>query len=370
MRRRPVIAVVAFLATTTAGCGADREITAASTAETTSPTTAEPTPAANLAYLDVADDYAAASQALVVRGREVVGRIVAGDIASVYEQSSPEAKAAVSLAELERGFADLQAKGGPIGARLEERVIPFTGTRGVYLSDHALGAGRLRIQIGFDPSGLSPKLEPVRPLPPDPRGDRPAKARLRLPFDGLWWATVAPTPELGNHHIVARDQRHAFDFVIWRDGTTHRGAGKINSDYWAWGQPVVAPAAGRVVAVRDGLADNRPGVETNTDDPGGNHIVIDLGNGEYAVLAHFQKGSVRVRLGDSVSAGQAMGLTGNSGNSSEPHLHFHLQDTPKFDPGGPTGIPVQFDRYEADGTAHERGTPTGGQFVKHLAGQS
>ena len=62
--------------------------------------------------------------------------------------------------------------------------------------------------------------------------------------------------------------------------------------------------------------------------PAGNHVVLDLGNGEYALLAHLQRGSVRVEAGDRVRAGDVLGLTGNSGNSSEPHLHFHVQDRP------------------------------------------
>lgn len=127
-----------------------------------------------------------------------------------------------------------------------------------------------------------------------------------------------------------------------------------------------APGTGRVVAVHDGVADNRPRAGTNTRQPAGNSIVIDLGRGEYAVLAHFQKGSVRVAKGDKLTSGQVLGLTGHSGNSSEPHIHFHVQDSPEFDPGGPTGVPVEFESYEADGAAQARGTPTGGRFVRPL----
>ncbi len=258
----------------------------------------------------------------------------------------------------------------PIGGRLDERAIPFGSARGVYFADHAHGEGRVRFRIVVDPSGLMPSFERVRPLPADPRGDTPATARLRLPFDGLWWAAVAPSPEIGNHHAAAQDQRHAFDFLIWRDGSTHRRDGRDNADYWAWAQPVRAPAAGTVVAAHDGVPDNRPGAETNTSEPAGNHVVIDLGHGEYAALAHFQTGSIRVAEGDRVSSGQLLGLVGNSGNSSEPHIHFHVQDAPGFDPGGPLGIPVRFDNYEADGIAQPRGTPSGGQFVRPLETES
>jgi murein DD-endopeptidase MepM/ murein hydrolase activator NlpD len=313
----------------------------------------------------VAGDYATATQALLDRGRNVVARILAGDVASVYEQSAPQVKAQIPLAEVERGLAEAQAQ-APIGPRVAERVIPIGPKRGVYFADYAQGEGRVRFQIGFDPTGLMPVVHPATPLPPDPRATQPAGASLRLPFDGLWWAAEAPTPEIGNHHAVASDQRHAFDFLIWRDGATHRGLGEDNADYWAWGQAVVAPAKGTVAAVRDGLADIRPGAETNTTEPAGNHVVIDLGRGEYAVLAHFQNGSIRVATGDEVTPGQVLGLVGNSGNSSEPHIHFHVQDSPKFEPGGAVGIPVRFDDYEADGIVHAQATPSGGQFVAPL----
>lgn len=357
MTRRTGITLAALSLLSLAGCGGDPGQTAK--------TAADPAPATDLRYVDVAGDYAIASQALLERGRGVVGRLLAGDIASVYEQSAPQVKAQLSLSEVRQAFAEAQAK-APIGARVEERVILLGPDRGLYFADHTLADGRVRFRIGFDPSGLMPLVEPVTPLPPDPRTTRPATASLRLPFDGLWWVGEAPTPEIGNHHALASDQRHAFDFLIWRDGSTHRGEGKENTDYWAWGQAVRAPAQGTVVAVQDGLADVRPGTEPDIGHPAGNHVVIDLGHDEYAVLAHFQKGSIRVATGDKVTSGQLLGLVGNSGNSSEPHIHFHVQDSPKFRPGGSVGIPVRFDNYEADGTVRPQGTPSGGQFVTSL----
>jgi murein DD-endopeptidase MepM/ murein hydrolase activator NlpD len=163
---------------------------------------------------------------------------------------------------------------------------------------------------------------------------------------------------------VAPDQRHAYDFLVWRAGATHRGSGARNSDYWAWGKRVLAPASGQVVAAVDGVHDNRPQVEVeNPGEPAGNHVVLDLGNGEYALLAHFRKGSLAVRKGDRVSAGDILGRVGNSGNSSEPHLHFHVQDRPGLF-GAARGLPLAFVDYRADGRRVARGTPVQGQFVE------
>ena len=94
--------------------------------------------------------------------------------------------------------------------------------------------------------------------------------------------------------------------------------------------------------------------------------MLELGNGEYAVVAHMQKGSVRVRIGDRVRAGALLGRTGNSGNSSEPHLHFHLQDRPGLFAGA-RGVPISFVDYRANGGRVDRGSPIQGQFVEREA---
>jgi hypothetical protein len=81
-----------------------------------------------------------------------------------------------------------------------------------------------------------------------------------------------------------------------------------------------------------------------------------------ALLAHFRNGSVTMRPGQRVRARQLLGRCGNSGNSSEPHLH--LQDRPEFRPGAATGLPIRFERYLANGVLHRLGAPTSGQFVR------
>jgi murein DD-endopeptidase MepM/ murein hydrolase activator NlpD len=91
--------------------------------------------------------------------------------------------------------------------------------------------------------------------------------------------------------------------------------------------------------------------------------VLDLGHGEFALLAHLRRGSVRVRTGQRVRAGTLLGLCGNSGNTSEPHLHFHVQDRAKLF-GAARGLPATFVDYRADGRRIARGTPRQGEFVR------
>ena len=148
-----------------------------------------------------------------------------------------------------------------------------------------------------------------------------------------------------------------------KNGATYRGDGSSNEQYWIWGQPVLAPADGTVIAVLDGLPDNIPGITNNEAAPPGNHVVLDLGNDEYVFLAHLQSGSVRAEPGERVVAGQTIGLVGNSGNSFEPHLHVHMQDRPEFSSEA-IGLPMVFTDYEADGELVSEGQLADGQLVR------
>ena len=80
---------------------------------------------------------------------------------------------------------------------------------------------------------------------------------------------------------------------------------------------------------------------------GGNHVILNIGEGVYAFYAHLQPGSIKVKVGDNVRRGQALGLVGNSGNSTEPHLHFHLSDANS--PLGGEGVPYAYAAFEVEG---------------------
>jgi murein DD-endopeptidase MepM/ murein hydrolase activator NlpD len=96
--------------------------------------------------------------------------------------------------------------------------------------------------------------------------------------------------------------------------------------------------------------------------PAGNYVILDLDNDEYALLAHLKGNSILVEKGEDVEPGQHLGECGNSGNTSEPHLHFHLQDNPEFGKG--RGLPAYFLSYTADGEHVERGEPVQGQTIE------
>jgi murein DD-endopeptidase MepM/ murein hydrolase activator NlpD len=131
-----------------------------------------------------------------------------------------------------------------------------------------------------------------------------------------------------NHHHDSPNQRFAFDFLVVDEvGQSHQDDGKRNEDYYVFGKPVLAPADGVVTDVIMGVRDNTPG-SMNPAFAGGNTVIVMHKEHEISVLCHFQQGSIRVKPGDKVKQGQILGLCGNSGNSSEPHIHFHVQNTP------------------------------------------
>ena len=188
------------------------------------------------------------------------------------------------------------------------------------------------------------------------------KTLLQLPFEGEWFVFWGGRTITDNYHVVASDQRFAYDILIVKDGVSHSGDGKLLEQYYCWGEPVIAPGTGTVIAVVDGLPDNLPGV-MDPKNPPGNHVWIDLGNDEIALLAHLQKNSVAVEAGESVDKGDIVGRCGNSGNTTEPHIHFHIQDEPGFGKG--RGKPAFFTNYLANGQVVARGEPRRGERVQN-----
>ena len=257
-----------------------------------------------------------------------------------------------------------------IGERTIESVLPLDADRLVYVSEFSWGQDLLVTTVVFEPDGTISDLvppQPRTPLPPDPAEGYSSETEFRLPFDGIWWVFWGGETELQNYHTATPVQRHAYDLVIWRAGDTHRGEGSENEEYWVWQEPVLAPAAGTVVDVSDGLADNTPGVLNTESHPAGNYVVLQTGEREFLHIGHFRQASIEVAEGDRVESGDVIGLTGNSGNSSEPHIHIHLQDSSEL--LGPTaqGLPLVFSDYLADGEPVPSGTPLQEQFIEHAA---
>lgn len=165
-------------------------------------------------------------------------------------------------------------------------------------------------------------------------------------------------------------QRFAIDWeMINSDRKIFVGDPKDVKSYFAYGKNVLAVADAKVIAAVDMYKDQVPGVlpeGMTLAEADGNHIVLDLGGGKYALYAHLKPGSIKVREGDTVRRGQVMALVGNTGNTSAPHLHFHVTDGPstlgsyglpyvidEFELTGKVPSTAAFDKAEADGTPVE-----------------
>lgn len=146
-------------------------------------------------------------------------------------------------------------------------------------------------------------------------------------------------------------ERYAIDWVmIDADGHRERGPIDHNASYYAYGKEVIAVADGVISRVRDGFADATPPhnpPDQTIETAAGNFIMQDIGGGHYAFYAHLQPGSLRVANGQHVTRGQVIALLGNTGNTSEAHLHFHVANA--NDPLLSEGVPYVFDQFLTTG---------------------
>ncbi len=182
-------------------------------------------------------------------------------------------------------------------------------------------------------------------------------ATIAPPFHGgPWLAANGPGPVSGHRRALipvdgtpAIGQRFAIDYVkLDTTGKTYSGERLVNANYYAYGEEALAVADGIVAARKDSIPENIPGatsraVPITLETIGGNHLTIDIGGGRFAFYAHLQPGSLRVKVGDKIRKGQVIGLVGNSGNSTEPHLHFHISDAPS--PLGSEGLPYVMESF-------------------------
>ncbi len=148
-------------------------------------------------------------------------------------------------------------------------------------------------------------------------------------------------------------QRFAIDWeMINGDRKIYVGDPKNVESYFAYGKNVLAVADANVLTAVDKYENQTPGElppGMTLEEADGNRVVLDLGNGKYALYAHLKPGSVAVKKGDTVKRGQVLGLVGNTGNTSAPHLHFHVMDSPST--LGSNGLPYVIGEFELTGKA-------------------
>ena len=187
--------------------------------------------------------------------------------------------------------------------------------------------------------------------------------KLILPFKDEWtvfWG--GDTKEL-NYHVSTPAQKNAFDIIITdAKGNSYKTDGKTNEDYYAFGKELIAPCDGEIVLVVDGVKDNMPG-QMNTFNVGGNMVILKTANNEYLVLCHFKHQSIKVKEGQKIKQGELLGLCGNTGNSSEAHVHFHIQNIEDLNTA--TGIKCYFEKMSVNGQVKQDYSPIKNEKIKN-----
>lgn len=171
------------------------------------------------------------------------------------------------------------------------------------------------------------------------------KVYYSLPFREKWTVINGSVYKDASHSWNILSQRYAYDFVILdKEGKSMVGDKKKAENYYCYGKDVLAPADGIVVEVKENHKDSKIYgfrlMDKSITDIRGNYIVIKHAENEYSCLAHLQPHSIKVKKGQYVRRGEVIAKCGNSGNSSEPHLHFQIQDRKSFFYS--MGLPIHF----------------------------
>jgi murein DD-endopeptidase MepM/ murein hydrolase activator NlpD len=282
-----------------------------------------------------------------------------GNYDAIFNCFSTEMQKALPLEQAKDFFAQLKLQVGNIShrefLRYEQQIAAVYKTK--------FERGILSVLISVDNnskiSGLFIKPFVENNLPKPERN----KTKLLLPFNDEWTVFWGGDTKEQNYHIEHQAQKNAFDFLITDEtGKSFQTNGQTNEDYFAFGKEIFAPCDGEIVLVVDGVKDNVPGNLNPIYIPG-NTVIIKTENDEYLFFAHFKQHSIKVKEGQKIAQGALLGLCGNSGNSSEAHLHFHIQNTEDMNIA--TGIKCYFDKLEINGQLFIDHSPVKGNKIKH-----
>ncbi|MCZ0717453.1 M23 family metallopeptidase [Aerococcus kribbianus] len=178
-----------------------------------------------------------------------------------------------------------------------------------------------------------------------------SKIDYSLPFTGEWAVINGGVDTELSHSWTINAQRYAYDFIkVNRELKSYSGDRNILENYLCYGQPITSPADGIVVEVSNKCQDSKIMPDHSTDplikDIRGNYIVIKHAEDEYSFIAHIKPDSFLVQKGDKVKRYQKIAECGNSGNTTEPHIHFHIQNRQGFVLSA--GLPIKFKDINTD----------------------
>ena len=278
---------------------------------------------------------------------------------SIFALFSIEMQNALPIDKTEEFFKGLKSQAGQITQR---EFINFENQS--YASyktkfERGLFAVNISVDNNSKINGLFVKPFKTNNLPKIERN----QTKLTLPFNETWnvfWG--GDTKDL-NYHVDNEAQKNAFDFLILdKSGKSYKTDGKTNEDYYAYGKELLSPCDGEIVLVIDGVKENIPG-ELNYFDLGGNTIILKTANNEYLVFCHLKHQSIKVKEGQKVFRGQLLGLCGNTGHSSEAHLHFHIQNVEDINKA--TGVKCYFDKIIVNGQLKNDYSPVKNEIINN-----
>lgn len=288
-----------------------------------------------------------------------------GQAAQLFAAFSPEMKKNSPEAKLNALSKQVSAKLGTPEETLAENYMPaMTQPVTLYsrLSKYSKSKVPIAMSVGVNENGQVESIQilPLQDPPPDSYADYTDKTKLHLPFDNTWLVSQGGRRIFENGFMAAEEDLYGVSFTYVKDGRPFDDDGKQNEDFYCFGQPVLAPAAGSIVQMVGNFPDHPPGKGTETVSRG-NYVVISHGNSEFSLIPYLKSGSIKVRNGQRVKQGDTIGQCGNSGSSIVPHLEYRLQNTRGFPL--PKNLPVQFVDYTADGKPVASGEPVRGQAV-------
>lgn len=269
-----------------------------------------------------------------IHGENIASMLLDGEYENLYQQFSLSLKRIVNLEQ----FSSMgQSFISDIVSFKQISNIKLNGSESFVWNDQS---GNKGLTATIDSKGMITGIQIIHYSYHPKTDEAYSKTKFDLPFEEKWLVFWGGKNIFVNYHYEYEQVRYAYDFVKEKNGFTYRGNPNRNENYFAFNEDVLAPADGLVVASIDGIVDNSPVGKVNESQPAGNFITIKHNNGEYSTIAHLKNGSLKAKSGDKVTAGQVIGKCGNSGNSTEPHIHFQVST--QLNQSNAVTIPISF----------------------------
>lgn len=339
----------------------------------------EPTPAANSAQTGekqaqpsepakpkVPAAYPMMSDKAKARAKQLYEYFAHGQNSLLYSSFTPAMKKQSAESKIATISKQMNEKLGAPTQVLSESFMPGLGAPvTIYSRTSGYSKSKLPVMVALAVTGdgevADLQITPVPLLRNDEYSDYQDTTKLRLPFNGTWIVLQGGRAVYENAFAASEDNRYTVSFMALKDGLAYENEGRKNSDYFCYGQPVLAPAAGVIIQSAGNYSDHPPGRMPDLQSRG-NYVVIAHGNSEFSMIPYLKAGSLKVRNGQRVKQGDVIGECGNSGSSFAPHVEYSLQNTRGFPL--PKTMPAQFVDYTADGKAVTIGEPLRGQVVE------